>query len=221
MERWAPILSAGERERAARLHFEVDARRQAAGRGALRLLLGGYLGLPPEAVRFAAGPNGKPELASPKAPGGSAGRPIEFNLSHSGEWALAAFATGTAVGVDLERHRELEMALVAGRVFRGEELEAWLGLPAPERRAAFFELWTLKEAYLKGTGRGLSQDPRTFGLRRDPGGRFRLVRDESDPRAPRIWSFLPFPFAPGYSAAVACAGPARSIRTYTFEPRSF
>lgn len=66
-------------------------------RWALREILGRYLGLPADELRFETNRHGKPRLASP------AGGP-SFNLSHSGSLALVAVA-GREVGVDVERIR--------------------------------------------------------------------------------------------------------------------
>src|ERR1700691_4039903 len=90
---WRELLDSQERENVSRFRFVEDARRAVAARGALRLLLGAYLGIPAREVLLAAEPGGKPILAGP--PERSR---IEFNLSHSGDWVLLAFGRGGRVG---------------------------------------------------------------------------------------------------------------------------
>ena len=68
-----------------------------ASQWALREILGRYLGLPGEELRFAANRHGKPRLADPEGE-------LAFNLSHSGSLALVAVAR-REVGVDVERIR--------------------------------------------------------------------------------------------------------------------
>src|SRR5688572_19966762 len=51
----ARVLSDDERRRATKLRFERHRRRFVAARGLLRLLLGQYLGLAPERLRFRGG----------------------------------------------------------------------------------------------------------------------------------------------------------------------
>ncbi len=87
------------------------------------------------------GPYGKP-----KTPG------VFWNLSHSGEYALLAVSDAD-VGADLERLRPAPMR-TAGRVFAPEELD-WLAA-GEDGDARFFTLWTMKEALLKASGRGLT-----------------------------------------------------------------
>src|SRR5207248_11552001 len=62
LESLTPLLDPDERQRAERFHFLKDRLRYIAGRGQLRLLLGQYLGIAPEAVRLCYGPHGKPAL---------------------------------------------------------------------------------------------------------------------------------------------------------------
>ena len=84
-ERFLRTLDLEERERASRFHFEKHRRRFIVGRGVLRLLLGRYLEIAPEAVRFAYGPYGKPSLGREHG-----ARRLRFNASHSHELAVYA-----------------------------------------------------------------------------------------------------------------------------------
>ena len=90
-------LDREERERASRFHFEKHRRRFILGRGFLRLLLGRYLKLAPEKVRFAYGPYGKPSLSDEHA-----SSRLRFNASHSHELAVYAFVQEREIGVDGE-----------------------------------------------------------------------------------------------------------------------
>ena len=83
------LLSPEEVARAARFTHEDARRRWARAHSILRALLGAYLDTDPRPLRFEAGPHGKPHLAG-------SGSPLRFNLSHSAEVALYAFATERA-----------------------------------------------------------------------------------------------------------------------------
>lgn len=158
-------LDASERDRASRFHFERDRLRFVAAHARLRRLLGRYTNSPDAELRFVHGPSGKPELDS------GAGRPlVSFNLARSGGWAVAAVTAGAPVGVDLEALRDFpEHEDIARCHFAPAEIEALSRLPALDRAEGFLAVWTLKEAWLKATGDGLSAPLSRFDVLSDPG----------------------------------------------------
>ena len=143
-------LSDDERARADRFHFPIDRDRFAVGRASLRALLGGYLDIPPSALRFGYSKSGKPFLQNNPA--------LRFNLSHSRETGLLAVSYNREVGIDLEFidpgiKRDWES--VALEVFsKNERIELVRSSPE-EKIRMFYRLWTRKEAYVKGLGVGL------------------------------------------------------------------
>ncbi len=90
------MLSDDERNRSARFRFEKGRRRFVVARGALRELLGRYLGTDPGQIRFTYNAFGKPELHP------DFGDRLKFNLAHSGDLTLIAIARDADVGVDVE-----------------------------------------------------------------------------------------------------------------------
>lgn len=145
------MLSADERARAQRFHFERDRHRFIVARGILRTLVGERLGLAPAAVAFSYLAHGKPAVA---------GSTLDFNLSHSGNRALFALCANGRVGVDLEAlDQDVDVMALARRYFHPGETAALRQLPQPLRRPAFFACWTRKEAVVKATGDGLSAAP--------------------------------------------------------------
>jgi 4'-phosphopantetheinyl transferase len=143
------LLSPQERKRAARFLREEDRRRWTAAHVALRALLGAYAGADPRALRFDAGPHGKPALAG----GNDLPR---FNLSHSGDVALIAVAHGREVGVDVELPRMTDRAAaIAQRTFGAAEAAQIAALPPEQRGPAFLRSWVRWEAVLKCRGTGI------------------------------------------------------------------
>jgi 4'-phosphopantetheinyl transferase len=146
------MLSAEELSRAARFHFEVHRNRFITGRALVRAVLGRYLGVEPTQVEFAYGPNGKPVLA-----GRFASAALHFNLAHSANLALLAVTAAGPIGVDLEHIRPLDdFEELVARFFSPRESAAFQALPPAQRPAAFYNLWTCKEALLKATGEGIA-----------------------------------------------------------------
>ena len=200
-----------EREREARFHFEADRVRHAITRGVLRRLAGHYLGRPPAELRFRAGAHGKPHLSGTDA--GS----LTFNVSHSGTVVLIALAHRAKVGVDIEswasRIDGPGIDRIADSAFSAHERGALRALAPSERRAAFFAIWSRKEAYIKATGLGVSAGLRHFDVSHDPGDA-RLIADRARGTGPADWVLHDLAPASGYSAALATDDAGLRVLTF-------
>jgi 4'-phosphopantetheinyl transferase len=152
-ERYREILSDEELQRVERFKKEQSRLQALVGRGVLRELLSGFLGVPARDVVLRVGSHGKPEADG-----------ISFNVAHSGEMVLIAIAASGAVGVDVEQMNTTTPVLeIADRYFALKEVaEISHGRTDEEQRAAFFKLWARKESILKADGRGLSVELSSF-----------------------------------------------------------
>jgi len=148
------VLDDEERARAARFRFDRDRRAYVAAHALLRHMLSHYLGRPPESWRFVAGEHGKPGLADPPP-----GRDLRFNLTHSRGMVAAVVAAAAEVGVDVESLDAAPAVLaVADLSFTAGEMAGLSALPTETEKAErLLRLWTLKEALVKATGKGLAQ----------------------------------------------------------------
>ncbi len=207
-------LSDDERERAERFQVDRDRRRFAAGRGALRAILAGYLGCAPSEIRFTYDALGKPRLAADGAPA------LHFNLAHSAELGLCAVAAEREVGVDLERiDAGIDYMLIAQRFFTAGEYAALQALPAEQARLRFFDYWTRKEAFAKARGLGLALGMRRFDIAAETGDSATTLVAPGAGGAPQPWWLRGLSIAPGYAAAVACAGGPASVSMLTWPAR--
>ena len=217
VEHGTPLLAsldAAEFARAARFLHEADRARFLLSHGLLRALAAHYLGRPPAALTFELGEVGKPHLA-----GADQGR-LTFNMSHSGDLMLLAFARSGRVGVDVERWSDrlgdAERARIAASVFSTGEQAALAQLPAEHRRAAFFSVWTRKEAYLKATGAGISRGMKHCEVSVHPEAA--CLRSDTNLQAGvdgwRIFDLWP---GPGHSAALASDITAPRVVTMTID----
>ena len=154
----AQRLPPGERATAARHRHEGVRRRYVAGRALLRTLLGARLAQAPAAISLTAQPHGKPRLSG-------AGRGVGFNLSHSGDLVAVAVSDGAAVGVDVERIAQRDVARLAGRWFTPSEAAAVRAQRGMAALVLFHRIWTAKEAWLKARGVGLRRRPGSFEVR--------------------------------------------------------
>jgi len=147
------LLCPQEKMRAAGFHLKRDRDRFVAGRGLLKILLSKYLHVVSGEIKIGYRTNGKPFLYSA---GNSAD--VHFNLSHSEDSALYAFASGDEIGADLEKIQAFpEMPSIVERFFSKRERALINALPKNDQISAFFAFWTRKEALSKLTGNGLRQ----------------------------------------------------------------
>lgn len=205
VERLLKVLAPDERERADRFHFRRDHNRFVVARAALRQILSGYLRVTPGRVRFTYSPYGKPGLA---------GEPcdLKFNVSHSNEVALYAFARGCEVGLDVEFVREDFAGMdIAEQFFSAREVAMLGRLPPDARPRAFFNCWTRKEAYIKARGEGLSHPLDRFAVSLAPGEAAAIISTDDDPLEVSRWWLRELWPAPGYVAALALRGAARRV----------
>lgn len=171
------LLAPDEEARMQRYRRSTDARRFAGARGALRLILGAYLGrLPTDLTfdttcRFCGGIHGKPRVPC---------EDLEFSASRSGAIALVAVAPH-AVGVDVEsvpaaaNAEELSKAVLSSA-----ERASVRRLPRDRRIDGALACWVRKEAVLKAAGVGVAVDPRTVSVTvNDPAGTPRITATPS------------------------------------------
>lgn len=161
----------------------------------LRRLLAAYTGGEPGELEFTrvtcptcGGPHGRPALLGRETP--------YFSLSHSGDLVMFAVA-GTVIGADVETSPELTSVNDMANDLHPRECAELAALSDDEeRRAAFLRCWTRKEAYLKGTGEGLSGT-----ISRD------YVGSGPVPATVPGWTLVDCAAGAGYGAAVAVREP--------------
>ncbi|MEO6809945.1 MAG: 4'-phosphopantetheinyl transferase superfamily protein [Isosphaeraceae bacterium] len=207
------VLSEDERERADRFRMELHRDHFTAGRGVLRQILGGYLGVGADALVFRKGTFGKPGLAG--AEGESS---IRFNLTHSGGLALLAVTSRREVGVDIEQVRPMDDAeQIITRFFSRKEQADFLSLPRGQRTAAFFRGWTRKEAYMKATGEGFALALDRFDVSISPDEPARLLHVEGRPGEPERWSLADLAPGPGFQGALVVEASGWRLTGFQFD----
>ncbi len=167
----------------------ADQLRAWAGELAARWLLSRTLQVRPDTLEVPRDKNGRPHLP---------GRTLDFNVSHSGDWAVCV-CTGGAVGIDVEQHQPVDWKVCRICFTPGERALLDAAVGDDERSRLFFRLWTLKESYIKARGLGMQIDLQSFGMR--PQGRtwrpeYSAHGDEQE------WIWQTPEFEEGYSLAV-------------------
>ncbi len=146
------VLTPEEQAATERFVFARHRHQHLLTRALQRDLLSRYTGVQPAAWRFEKNGYGKPEISSPRH-----WHRLRFNLSHTDGLIACAVTLERDVGVDVEYvGRPVRVMELAPSVFAPPEVSGLQRLRPSEQRARFFALWTLKEAYIKARGKGLS-----------------------------------------------------------------
>ena len=196
------LLTDEETERYIRFAFEKDRKQFLLTRALERDVLSRYLGVEPAALVFTRNEYGKPALAEPLD------RQITFSLSHTQGLSVCAVASEQMIGVDVESLQRIPSHQdIAKRFFASSEV-AFLGsLDEMERRREFLRLWTLKEAFVKARGLGLSIPLNSFEMRMFPDRPPSVSFSEGTHGHEADWRFLQIHLGRTFHIAAAVATP--------------
>jgi 4'-phosphopantetheinyl transferase len=209
------LLSSEERERWQRYHFAHDRQSFLVTRALVRTVLSRYAPVAPAAWRFAANDYGKPAIAGPVA------MPLGFNISHTRGLTACLVAGQTDVGLDVEHPDRRPVTLgLAERYFAPAEVASLRQVRPKEFMARFLDFWTLKEAYIKGTGKGLSQPLTDFAFDIPPAGPVQIRFAPAMNDDPANWQFLRFELPSRHKVAVALRRTGQGDRRILIRPWS-
>lgn len=198
-KRFRSFLSDDECARADRYRFDKDRHCYTLTRGIQRELIGRYITCAPQDVLFEYNDHGKPLLP---------GNTLALNASHSGNRALLAFAAGGNIGIDIEQIRpDFDFHRIQHRYFSAEQVAEISASPDP--RAVFFQLWTLKEAFIKAIGSGIFYDLSAFDVPLD-------APDFTDPETGKTWQTQAVNIHPGFAAALIHDLPHASVHVRSY-----
>ncbi|WP_160031878.1 4'-phosphopantetheinyl transferase family protein [Paenibacillus sp. An7] len=142
---------------------------------------------------------GKPELAEYPS--------YHYNISHSGDWVVAAFAN-KPVGIDMETKANPVDISIAERFFTPSEVSLLREQNEEQQQSLFYELWTLKESYIKAEGSGLSIPLDSFSFEFREQNQEHNNKENNNVKFYRSgkldtrWYFKQYRIDPGYALAV-------------------
>jgi 4'-phosphopantetheinyl transferase len=186
-------LSPSEWTRAGRFGRAALRERYIIGRGLLRTIVGGALGVEPGRVEITRGRRGRPQLAPPHT--------LDFNISHTLGVALVGLVEGARIGVDVEHaERSINATGIARKFMTENERRALESMPPDAARRRVLELWTCKEAMSKATGDALTAP---FGEIDVDVEAHRALRSGPAPYEPARWALHRAAVPEDYFATVA------------------
>ena len=141
------LLNDEEKIRADRFYFGKDRNCFTIARALLKIFLSEYLNVNPGQINFIYNQYGKPLIDYD----------LKFNISHSADIIIFAFTLKNEIGIDIEfMKKNIKYKELIKRFFSKKEIEDFLSLDEKYQKAAFFNGWSRKEAYIKAIGKGLS-----------------------------------------------------------------
>ncbi|WP_428623589.1 4'-phosphopantetheinyl transferase family protein [Sedimenticola sp.] len=204
---YSAVLNNQESSRQARFYFEKDRHQYLVTRALVRSTLSLYINdIEPAQWEFNKNAYGKPAIGNPTD------FPLQFNLSHTHGMIVMAVTTTRKVGVDVEwLLRGGETVAIADNFFSPQEVKQLRSLPTAEQDSRFFDLWTLKESYIKAYGMGLSipLDQFSFSFLKDD--RISIAFDPRWNDHPDNWFFWQIQPRDTHKVALAVESKGKSV----------
>lgn len=191
------LLCQEEQAQRDRFHFHEDRRDFAVAHSLLRKTLSKHApDCRPADWRFEKDVFGKPYISGESRP-----TALEFNLSHTTGFVACAISSAR-VGIDVESVRQnMDYVTLVRNQFSCEEFKMVMELPTDTQINRVIELWTLKEAFVKAIGRGLSSPLDSIRFELGPQG---AIRFHGPPNMDASsWQFALFTPQPQLRMAVA------------------
>jgi 4'-phosphopantetheinyl transferase len=200
----ARLLDREEMSRYERYHFQEDKDLYLLSHAMLRVMLSQWAPVDPRDWQFSRSEHGKPAISHPVEY-----QSLQFNISHTRGLAACAICTPFTVGIDVEySKRQLSLLPVARRFFASDEIKYLEAASDEELRYAFFEIWTLKEAYLKACGIGLfAESLQDFAMVVEDRDSAKIRFKNSISDSGRSWQFYRYRPDPDYLLALAVRRP--------------
>lgn len=192
------LLDAGEREQLASFTLARPKDQYLISRALVRLALSHHADRSPESLSFTRDDHGRPWLAAPDDALG-----LYFSLSHTDGLVAVAVSRTPQLGLDVEDlHRTTNFMGIAQTYFAASEWSGLNQLEGHAQRARFFDLWTVKEAYIKACGKGLRMPLDQFAVAVTPTSAT-LIDAHDTAGASDEWQFFRAQPTPRHQLAVA------------------
>ncbi|WP_032112353.1 4'-phosphopantetheinyl transferase family protein [Candidatus Paracaedibacter symbiosus] len=208
---FSSYLSSEEKERADKFVFAHLKKRYIISHGFLRILIGKYLSLPPSEVDYAYNEFLKP-LSKQNAD-------LYFSMSHSHNVACYAFSFHHNIGIDIEyKNNDLEVKDLGPAIMTHNESLVFEKLNKIDKLQLFYKTWTIKEAFLKALGVGLSYPLSRIETTILPKDEFKVVKLYDIKEELEEWSFFSITSLPCYLGAVAIRKKETKINFINIRP---
>lgn len=124
----------------------------------IRYIINQYLNIQNAYIKFSVNKYGKPHLDDNPN--------FHFNISHSNN-KIVCVTSDNRVGIDVQHIVPICLDLARKFFTNQEYLQLISKYPYHKRLEAFYDIWTLKESFIKAVGKGLHIPLNTFNLAKD------------------------------------------------------
>ena len=182
------FLSSKEIKKSERFYKDLDRSRFVIYRSILKFILAAYTKLDVKSINLSLDFNKKPYLQSHPY--------LFFNISHSEDYAFIAISN-KKIGIDIEYMSEdFKFSELLPDIFNENEISSIEN--AIDTKETFYTLWTRKEAFVKGLGKGIDEDFKYIPcLEGNHTVEYDLLKSDQD------WEVLSFDFTNKYVGSVA------------------
>ena len=183
LQKYRSLLSAGERERYRRFHFDRDRHHYLVAHALLRRVLSAYVDVDPLSWQFSSNQHGRPEISAPDiAP------PLRFNLTHTTGLVACVVGLELDCGIDVEQvSARGNLTGIAEKMFAASEQQVLQALDGQAFVERFFSYWTLREAYCKALGVGIANSRKDYCFVKQGTGQWDIRFDTSSNDVSRHW----------------------------------
>lgn len=199
ISRFFSLLSPQEQGKANAFVLEYLKSRYVIAHGILRILLSQYLKIHPKKITFDYSIYGKPFCPDESS--------FHFNMSHSEEYVAYIFSYQDEVGIDIEfMQKDIDVDLLVTHALSPPEIRLFQKMDLKQKRIFFYNIWTLKESFVKAIGTGLSYPLASLETFLDPerGPGLKVTMEGHPYSSDSIsWTFASLEIPPGYCCALA------------------
>ena len=203
LSRYHSLLAEEESAQQKRFYFEKHRHQYLITRALIRTVLSLYENeIAPEKWQFTKNKYGKPSISNEVLK-----RAYYFNLSHTDKLVVLAVTLDQEIGVDVEYLlRPGKSVEIAESFFSPSEVQELLALPLEKQKDRFFDLWTLKEAYIKACGMGLSIPLDHFSYSFPQQGEISISFENGRQDQPEYWQLWQIRPSDNHKVAMAIKG---------------
>ena len=183
LQEYQSLLSADERQRYRRFHFDRDRHHYLVAHALLRSALSAYVDVAPSNWQFSGNRHGRPEISAPDIV-----PPLRFNLTHTNGLVACVVNLELDCGIDVEQvSARGNLTGIAEKMFAASEQQVLQALDGQAFVERFFSYWTLREAYCKALGVGIANSRKDYCFVEQGTGQWVIRFDTSSSDASRHW----------------------------------